>query len=188
MPDDDLLELNNQFDGLTDDAQNLLRNELSRRKLPTSPAVLSAMAEAPSEYDVEVTDVEADSYFPSELLQMAGVALCECDTTVEANFVRFILGEERIDSVIRDYAGRSDLRLPQVLVAPDDLEKAKQILNRANITELRPQFEAEFAVASLDFAPPKCPSCSSEELLLETVDPTNTWVCEDCGTTWQAPR
>jgi len=61
MPDDDLLELNNQFDGLTDDAQNLLRNELSRRKLPTSPAVLSAMAEAPSEYDVEVTVTTPDA-------------------------------------------------------------------------------------------------------------------------------
>ncbi|MBB5059806.1 hypothetical protein HDF16_004535 [Granulicella aggregans] len=186
MSDKELLLLNNQFDSLTDDAQGLLRNELTRRKLSASSAILPDMAEAPSELSAEDTE-EGDAYFPADLLQRGGVALCECDTTDEANFVSFILGEERIASDIRRNEGRSDLRLPQVLVAPDDLEKAKQVLNSANLTELRPRFEAESAITSRDFAPPTCPNCSSEELFLESVEPTNTWVCEDCGTTWQDP-
>jgi hypothetical protein len=187
MPNDELLELNSQFDSLTDDAQGLLRNELTRRKLSAAPALSSEMNEVPSEIDAGVTEEKTNAYFPADLLQMGGVALCECDTTEEANFVSFILGEERIASEIRRNEGRFDLRLPQVLVAPDDLEKAKQIVNSANLTELRPRFEAESAIASRDFAPPACPTCSSEELLLETVEPTNTWVCEVCGTTWQDP-
>jgi hypothetical protein len=187
MPNDELLELNTQFDSLRDDAQGLLRNELTRRKLSAPPAILPDIAELPSELDAGVTEEEARTYFPSDLLQMGGVALCECDTTDEANFVGFILGEERIASTIRRNEGRFDLRLPQVLVAPDDLDKAKQVLSSANLTELRPRFEAESAITSRDFAPPACPNCSSEELLLETVEPTNTWVCEDCGTTWQDP-
>lgn len=187
MLDDELLELNNQFDGLTDDAQGLLRNELSRRKLSAAPGAPSDVGEAAFVLDAAESEDEADTYFPSELLQMGGVPLCECDTTDEANFACFILTEANIESTIRDYAGRSDLRLPQVLVAPEDLEKAKQILSRADLAELRPRFEAELAIASADFALPKCPSCSSEEVLLKSVDPTNSWICENCGAAWREP-
>jgi len=145
------------------------------------------VTEAPTEAPEEVEDIAGETYTPWQLLQAGGVALCECDTYEEAEFVCFILGEQDVYSVVRQNLGTTDLRLPQVLIAPDHMEKARRVLSSADTTALRPQFEAESAIASKDFVPPNCPRCSSEELLLESVDPTNTWVCERCGTTWQDP-
>ena len=38
-----------------------------------------------------------------------------------------------------------------------------------------------------EFEAPKCPKCGAEDPVLESVEPTNTWLCEACGKRWTEP-
>jgi hypothetical protein len=67
-----------------------------------------------------------------------------------------------------------------VLVAADDLVAATQILQRGIPSDVREQS----MTPPEDFVPPLCPRCSTPDPLLESVDPSNTWLCEGCGAGW----
>jgi ribosomal protein L37AE/L43A len=37
------------------------------------------------------------------------------------------------------------------------------------------------------FEIPACPKCKAEDPTLESVEPSNNWLCESCGYTWSDP-
>lgn len=138
------------------------------------------MADAPSqEREKKPLPVDDDFY---EHLRLGGVEVCACDSTEEGNLVRFVLGREKIASALRQNQGRFDLHGPKVVVAPDDLEEAQAILARGISPELREEFGA--ATAEEEFQEPECPHCGSKEVVLESVEPTNQWLCEACEVRW----
>jgi len=184
--DDELLELRASYNDLTDDAQGILLTELARRKLPSDgqPPESSPEQHAPEPGD-PTPEISIDGYSEWELLQMGGVVLAECETTEQAELTCFFLDRKGINSTILRREAKGDLRWPQVLVAPDDIEKAQAILAGEISAELREEFES--LPVEVDFQNPACPQCGSLDALLESVDPTNRWQCGDCGTQWQDP-
>ena len=117
--------------------------------------------------------------------------MCECESYEEDDLCCYVLGLEKIYSVSpRRTVGRLDMRWPQVMVAPDDLERASEILSRPIAPEMRRDFEAEESLAARPFEIPMCVRCSSTEVLLESIDPFNKWRCETCDEVWaeEAPQ
>jgi hypothetical protein len=77
------------------------------------------------------------------------------------------------------YTG-SGLANPRVLVAADQLDQARLIAARPLPQEIVEEEKEEAA----DFVEPKCPRCGSDDVVLEGVDPENTWRCEQCEEQW----
>lgn len=182
--DEELLDLQAVYADLTEDAQGILRAELDHRKLSADSRPVPDLENEPVSQPVDPpSEIDLDTYSEYELLQMGGDALCECETTQEAELICFVLDRQKIYAVTRRNTGVTDVRPPQVLVAPDDLGKAQAILDKEIPPELREEFES--LPVELDFQNPPCPMCGSLDALLECVDPANHWLCGDCGTQWQ---
>jgi ribosomal protein L37AE/L43A len=70
-------------------------------------------------------------------------------------------------------------------VAADQLEQALTIMALPipqNIIDEMKELEAAPA-----YEIPRCPRCKAEDPTLESVEPTNNWLCESCGHTWSDP-
>jgi hypothetical protein len=172
--DEELLELGQGIDDLTEMAQEALKGELTRRHLkveagrPDQPKVLS---------EEQVSSLQA----------YAALAPAECtfefEDRAEASAASLALEEVGIESVILAAGGSTgfDMRGPRVVVAPQDAERAEAILSQP----LAERFREESGAGPAEFALPCCPACGSEETLLEGVDPANAWRCEGCGETWE---
>jgi hypothetical protein len=67
-----------------------------------------------------------------------------------------------------------------ILVAADRLEDARAIIAQPIPQDIideskeRPQ----------PYVPPTCPKCRAEDPTLESLDPIDSWLCEDCGARW----
>ncbi len=113
--------------------------------------------------------------------------LCECETAQQARELSAALKQAGIESWIEGpssstysaYA-RSDLVYPRVLVAADQLERARTVA-----AQPIPQDIVQACAMQIpEFTPPKCPHCGAEDPVLEAVDPANTWRCEQCDEEW----
>jgi hypothetical protein len=120
--------------------------------------------------------------YPSELLKLGGLSVCECSTDDEAELCNYVLSLAKIRSVVVLGRGKLDLRTPQVKVAPDDVDRARRILDKPIEEDLRREFEEQRNVGDFQF--PICPACSSPDVLLESTEPENEWLCETCGRRW----
>ncbi len=126
---------------------------------------------------------EFDRLFESADLLTAGVSICQCESSADAKYCGYLLSESGIASVVVQGQGsKFDLRWPQVKVAPEDEERAREIVLRPVDPEKRGAFEEETAIQPSPL--PVCLKCGSAEILLEGVDPSNQWYCEDCGERW----
>ena len=111
--------------------------------------------------------------------------LCECQTTEQAEQLVEALQKAGIDGWT-DRAGSgsrygmSGLACPRVLVAADQLEQAQAIAAQPIPQEIVDESKYEVP----DFVEPKCPKCGSDDVVLERVDPANTWRCEQCDEQW----
>lgn len=119
-------------------------------------------------------------------LLLGGVSARECATTADAEFFSYLLGEAGIRSAFLAPAGKLDLRLPQVRVAPDDVKMALAVL----ATPVSESIRQEYAALSYDnaeFADKRCPRCHSEDIVLLPEKPAylNDWSCDSCGNHWQ---
>jgi hypothetical protein len=192
--DEELLELGEEVGNLTDVAQQVLRDELRRRGLSLAQAesasskaqedrrpVFGAWSRAIAEQnsDMNSEDEERGDEQPVEYTWKT--LLRTCDTREEAWQISEVLKQAGIESWIEAPAqGSLDLTGPRVVVAADELEEAQAIAARPIPQDVIDQSKVRVE----DFVPPTCPKCGAADPLLESVEPTNLWLCEVCGAEW----
>jgi hypothetical protein len=114
--------------------------------------------------------------------------LCDCDTLLQARELSEALRRAGIESWI-DAPGtgsryaRFSLASPRVLVAADQLDQARAIAAQPIPRQIIDDAQTEVP----DYQPPSCPKCGAPDPILEGVDPTNSWRCEQCGQRWSDP-
>lgn len=205
MSDEELENLADSFADLTEFAQPILRDEMRKRGLADPVAASKSKAPAPGAPPVNAFDermsmfggwtrglgkpgsesVEDSSDQPAceEPHEYTWKALlCECDERERAWQISEMLRRAGIESWTD--APRSDpaldMRSVQVCVAADQLDEAKRILLQPIPQDVIDQSKVKVE----DFVPPTCPKCGTGDPLLESVEPTNTWRCENCGAQW----
>lgn len=116
--------------------------------------------------------------------------LCICDSREEAIHLQEALRRAGIESWI-NFDGYTTSFVPsleqqstagglQILVAADQLDQARAVAAQPIPQEIVDESKQEIP----DFVEPKCPKCGSDEVVLEGVDPANTWRCEQCNAQW----
>ncbi len=114
--------------------------------------------------------------------------LCDCDTLLQARELSEALKQAGIESWIEApgtgsrYASFT-LASPRVLVAADQLDQARAIAAQPIPRQIVEDAQTEIP----DYQPPSCPKCGAPDPILEGVDPTNSWQCEQCGQRWSDP-
>ena len=198
MSDVELLELAAYIVDLTETAQQVLRNEMNYRSLdmprpsveapnPSDPPAIRRWASSitPDTGSVESSDPGSldDDNRPNEFTWKT--MLCECDDRKQAWQIYEVLRQAEIESWIEQPGSRYSLEFsyPRVLVAADQLEEARQIATRPIPQDIIDLSEMD----SPEFETPKCPKCGAEDPVLESVEPTNAWLCEACGAQWADP-
>ncbi|MGB7169266.1 MAG: hypothetical protein WA374_21530 [Acidobacteriaceae bacterium] len=196
--DEELLELGDDFGNLTDVARQVLRDELRKRGLSPPQAenpnakpapedrrpVFGAWSRAIAEQNGNLDSNDEESGELESVEYTWKTLLCACDTREEAWQISEVLKRAGIESWIEAPAqGSLDLTGPRVIVAADELEDARAIAARPIPQEIIDQSK----VRVVDFVPPACPKCGAADPLLESVEPTNMWLCEVCGAEWSEP-
>jgi hypothetical protein len=188
MNDEELYELEDDFAGLTEQAQQVLRDEMKTRGL-TRPRPASVETEISEHTEASAWDSYADapkaegkaeSDLPREYTWKT--LLCECNDSEEAWMVREALRQAGIESWIegQGYRIAAEASYPRILVAADQLEQAREVAARPI-----PQAIVELSkMPPEEYEPPVCPKCGAEDPLLEGVDPVNSWLCESCDHQW----
>jgi len=198
--DEELLELAEDFGNLTETAQQVLRDELRKRGLTlphTAPkadepksrreadrrAAFGGWSRAIAEHN-SAADADDDNEEPPVEYTWKTL-LRTCDTREEAWQISEVLKRAGIESWIEaPEQGSLDLTGPRVIVAADELEEARAIAARPIPQEIIDQSKVRVE----DFVAPACPKCGAGDPLLESVEPTNTWLCEQCGASWSEPE
>jgi len=182
--DQELLDLAEQKQGLTETARQVLDGELTRRglekpKKPGGAAIGSYRARLP--LDEEPVAREDGSGEDAPLGEMTWkTVLCQCDDAEQAWQLRELLRRAGIESWAERPGGAWSTGLPRVLVAADQLDEARAIAAQPvpqEIIDLSKMDDPEYQ-------PPVCPACGAEDPVLESADPSNTWLCEACGKEW----
>jgi ribosomal protein L37AE/L43A len=111
--------------------------------------------------------------------------LCECETPEQAQQLVEALRKAGIDGWVDGAGSRSrysmsSLDYPRVLVAADQLDQARVIAAQPIPQEIVEDEKEEVP----EFVEPKCPKCGSDDVVLEGVNPENTWRCEQCDEQW----
>ena len=185
MSDEELYELEDDFAGLTEQAQQILRDEMKTRGLarPRPASVEANLSErsAASAWDAsadarKTVDGAEESDLPREYTWKT--LLCECAKREEAMLLHITLRRAGIDSWV-DGSCRG-LSCSQVVVAADQLEQAQEIAARPIPQEIIDELNKWRE----EYKPPVCPKCGAEDPLLEGVDPVNSWLCESCDHQW----
>jgi hypothetical protein len=192
MGDVELYELNADTSTLTDVAQDVLRDEIESRGLnqPRGASDFAQTAEhlsaplpdpygAPPtiEYAVEDTDRPLEFTWKTPL--------CVCEDGEQAGQLQAALRAAGIESWIEGsgYRVTAETLNPRILVAADQLEQAQEVAARPIPQAIVEQSKMEIP----EYEPPVCPKCGAEDPLLESTDPVNSWLCEDCGAQWTDP-
>jgi hypothetical protein len=184
--DEELLDLATDFGNLTDTAQSVLRDELRKRKLampetatsgqqPNQPPIFGRWSEDrgdPEESPEPGNNGDEDS---EETLEFTWkTLLCECESDEEVWERSLMIRLAGIENWTQGL---------QIMVAADQLEQAHAVLAKPIPQEVI----HEYRTRDDAFTPPTCPKCRAEDPLLESIDPTNTWLCENCGARWSDP-
>jgi hypothetical protein len=197
LGDEELEELAYDFADLTETAQQVLRGEMRMRGLgdPQSPR------ESQKTPDRPMAPRFASSVDPDQRYDRANgdggngqdglrkeytwkTLLCECDEREEAWQIREMLKRAGIESWIEAPGLYStDLSGPRVLVAADQLDLAIEIAAKTIPQDIVDQSYEEVP----EYQPPECPQCGAEDPVLESAEPTNSWLCEACGKQWTEP-
>jgi ribosomal protein L37AE/L43A len=195
MSDEELLELAAAIVDLTETAQQVLRGEMNYRRLdlpstavdapnPSDPPALRRWA---SSVDRDAGPVESSSLDEDNLSREFTwkTTLCECEDRKQAWQIYEVLRQAGVESWIEQPGSRYSLEssYPRVLVAADQLDEAREIAARPVPQEIIELSQIDL----LQFEAPKCPKCGAEDPVLESVEPTNAWLCEACGAQWADP-
>lgn len=203
MGDVELEELADQINDLIPTAQDVLRDELKKRGLTSDPNASQLTSPPGLEDSAEVHwHQEEDTSADSELQQSDGdapiidytwkVGLCRCDSLEEAAGRCEMLRRAGVDSWIQRPGARfvvpwlevgvGDI---QINVAADQRDQALAIIDQPIPQDITDQI-GEQAEAP-EYEPPTCPKCHASDPTLESVEPSNNWLCESCGHTWSDP-
>ena len=201
MLDGELEELAANISDLTDIAQQVLRNELRNRglaepdtkaevrKQPAAPAGIRwASSVHPDEGDPNESSDRRQHEDERELDGSTAdftwkTPLCECDDQKHALALCEVLKKAGIESWYEDSASGWGISGPRVVVAADQLEEAREIATRPIPQEIVDFYRDD----APEYIAPKCPSCGTEDPVLESAEPSNSWLCEACGRQWTEP-
>jgi hypothetical protein len=194
MGDVEIRELANQINDLTETAQQVLRDELKKRGLhetqqSAAPSVNSAGSAAihyePSSYRYADTETIPEDDGPVEYSWKT--LLCECETQEQVLQLAEALRRAGIDSWIDRPTSRFFVRNPRVMVAADQLEQARAVAAQPIPQDIVEELKKDETEEPQDFEIPVCPKCKAADPTLESVEPSNKWLCESCGYTWSDP-
>jgi len=195
ISDGELQELAADFADLTQTAQQVLRNEMRNRGLseprtadeaPRSPDSSLAPRWAStvdpdhaSGQSIDPDGCEENDLSPEYTWK---TPLCECDTAEQAWQIHEVLKRAGIESWVEQPGSRYSFGLstPRVVVAADQLDQALEIAARPIPQEIIEESSQE----APEYEAPTCPHCGAADPVLESVDPTNSWLCEACGEQW----
>jgi hypothetical protein len=202
--DEELRNLAADYGNLTDLARECLRSEMLTRGLgdptakpdprwPRFAQSSSFRTATPNDLNVAPDD-GADS---SALGGVTGedlsdvpheytwkTKLCECNEFKEAWQLAEALRRAGIDSWVQRPG--SGIIYSRILVPADQLEEASAIANGPIPKDIVEESN-ELDKAPEEYIPPRCPKCHTEDPVLESADPTNSWLCEACGARWSDP-
>ena len=200
MSDGELLELAEKPEDLTEVAQQVLRDEMRLRKLELrqpSVAAPRTISASRRNYDVlsgPLTDSYALSSDAAPLEDEVDgedelshkftwkTLLCDCESNDQALQLRAALMRQGIESWVRQVSAYStDTLGPQVYVAADQLDHAQAVAAQPVPQDILDEWNTVVP----EFQLPICPQCgSNHEVVLESTDPLNSWLCEACGSEW----
>lgn len=197
MYDEELLELRADSENLTEQARQVLGDELRKRGLDVSrnaerlPNSRLGWAAGAPVADPGVAELLSDISETDESLEPQPeftwkTPLCECGGQEEAWQIREVLRRAGIESWVEapggsfsPYSGL-DQSAPRILVPADRLEEARALATRPIPKEIVEQSQLQ----TPEFELPVCPKCGAGDPVLEDVDPSNRWLCEACGSQW----
>jgi hypothetical protein len=112
-------------------------------------------------------------------------SLCECETSEQAQQLVEALQKKGIDAWVDGTGSKSryavsGLNYSRVLVAADQLDEARAIADKPIPQEIIDDSKIE----EPEYVVPKCPKCGAEDPILEAVEPSNTWHCDQCDAQW----
>jgi hypothetical protein len=117
--------------------------------------------------------------------------LCDCESYEEAWQISEALRRAGIESWIERPGARQPVVWDQsmvgnlqVRVAADQLDQAREIAAKQIPQEIVDESHEDVP----EYEPPKCPNCGAEDPVLESAEPTNSWLCEACGKQWTEPQ
>ena len=199
MSDLEIRELADQISDLTETAQQVLRDEMKKRGMtdeqPTRSDSISEgnkgfvhwshEEDTAGDPDLNIPDGESFDYTWKK-------ALWRCDSMDEAAARCEMLRRAGIDSWIQrpgskyvvpwlEY-GVGDI---QINVGADQLGQAQAIVGQPIPQDILDEFKE--INAAPDYEIPTCPRCRAADPTLESVEPSNNWLCESCGYTWSDP-
>lgn len=195
MGDTEIRELANQMDDLTPSAQQVLRDEIKKRGMSEGgPAPANAAAPSPRDsnaaihwepanYTYQFSDLPDENQGPREYTWKTELRLC--NSGEEAWQLGEMLRRAGIDSWIQGPSNRAGLDGARVLVAADQLEQAQAVAAKPIPQQIIDESRELGDVPAYDN--PVCPRCRAADPTLESVEPSNNWLCESCGYTWSDP-
>jgi hypothetical protein len=189
MGEAELDQLRSEYGGLTETAQQVLRDELKKRGMAQPEDNTAVKSEG--ERRAALRDMEERLARPEEEAEIDArvreytwkVTIREFQTSDEAYLAQRALKAGGIESWVLDpnRDGRMNRGYPLLQVAADESEAAERILSQPVPQEMID----ESALAPEPWEQPVCPKCGAEDPLLEGVDPVNQWACEACGAKWE---
>ena len=206
MSDGELLELAEKPEDLTEVAQQVLRDEMKLRKLDEAQPSFASRGQAPvrnegrrhsaggefrddhipSEFEPADLDADEDEGDESAVDYTWKTLLCDCESSDRAWQLRQALKRHAIDSWVGAGAGSStDAAGSQVYVAADQLEHARAVAAQPIPQDIIDDWNTVVP----EFELPHCPHCgTNHEVMLESTEPVNSWLCEACGAEWTDPE
>ena len=188
MGDVEIEELAAQINDLTPTAQDVLREEIKKRGITgesRTPRVRAEQRDGDAEVHWDHENDGSGEY--SDGSSGDGVVdytwkveLCRCESPDEAAARSEMLRRAGIDSWIqRRSSFGGDI---QINVGADQLDEARGVVSQPIPQSILDRLKEE--AASFEYEIPTCPKCGVPDPTLESVEPSNNWLCESCEYTW----
>lgn len=192
MGDVEITELAGQINDLTPTAQQILRDEIKKRGIETGPSAAPALADPsrsatvnwePASYMYKFSSLPNENEGPHEYTWKT--PLCECESSKEAWRLAQMLKRAGIDSWIESPEYNRSVGNSRVLVGADQLDQARLVAAQPISQDVLDE-EKDLA-EQREYEVPVCPQCQSPDPILESIEPSNNWLCESCGYMWSDP-
>jgi len=191
LGDDDLLDLADDIDSLTEGAQFALGQELEKRGLGSMRSISEEQDNEESdaltraeerEAARQAAPLESETDGPGEYSWKTD--LCEFETRAEAVQRMEMLRRAGIESWFVNpaayfadpYAQPATYRIS---VAADELEEAQRVIANPVPADI-----VELSESAPEFEMPTCPRCHAGDPVLIDTEPADKWLCESCGHEW----
>ena len=192
MGDVEIRELADKINDLTPTAQQILRDEVKKRgqsESRSSEAPKSNPSAAvhfePKYYRYQSSDTESEEDGSHEYTWKT--PLRDCDSIEEARQRAEMLRRAGIDCWLKapGASGSLDMTGYQIEVAADQLDQAQAVVAQPIPQDIIDQINEEQSASAYEL--PVCPKCGAADPTLESIEPSNNWLCESCGYTWSDP-